>query len=203
MKENKKNISLILIGLIIVVTIGILSKTSKEGILFDIIIMDLIHDNTSLIGVSLMKSISLLGSPIFFLTVGLSVFIYFFTSKKTRNAKLIALSIGGSYVLNASLKIIFSRTRPLNYMLIEKGGYSFPSGHSMVSMSFYTTLTYILLKDVKNKKLRSFVWMGNFVLIGLIGFSRLYLGVHWPTDVMVGFTLGFIFFLITKDILTN
>ena len=199
MREKKKIISLVLIGLIIVIAIGMLTKSSIEGILFDKMIMDLIHDNTSSTGVSLMNFISLLGSPIFFLTVGLAVFIYCLASKKMASAKLIGLSIGGSYVLNASLKRIFLRTRPLNYMLIEQGGYSFPSGHSMVSMSFYTALTYILLKNVKGLT-RRFVWMGNFVLIGLIGFSRIYLGVHWPTDVIVGFVLGFIFFLISKDI---
>lgn len=105
--------------------------------------------------------------------------------------------------MNATFKNIFSRTRPLNYILIEHGGYSFPSGHSMVSMSFYTALTYILLKNVKDKKTRTLVWIGNFVLIGLIGFSRLYLGVHWPTDVLVGFSLGFIFFEISKNIINE
>lgn len=200
MKENKKIVSLILIALFIVIPIGIITKNTREGVFFDKIIMDYIHDNTSLRGISIMNLISLLGSPIFFLTIGLSIFIYFLKSKNMINAKLIALSIGGSYILNASFKIIFSRTRPLNYMLIEYGGHSFPSGHSTVSMSFYTTLTYILLKNVKDNKARTLIWIGNFVLIGLIGYSRLYLGVHWPTDVIVGFTLGFIFFLITKDI---
>ena len=200
MKENKKIVSLILIALFIVIPIGIITKNTREGVFFDKIIMEYIHDNTSLRGISIMNLISLLGSPIFFLTIGLSIFIYFLKSKNMINAKLIALSIGGSYILNATFKIIFSRTRPLNYMLIEYGGHSFPSGHSTVSMSFYTTLTYILLKNVKDNKTRTLIWIGNFVLIGLIGYSRLYLGVHWPTDVIVGFTLGFIFFLITKDI---
>lgn len=203
MREKKKIISLILIGLIIVVSIGILTKSSTGPILFDKIIMDYIHDYISPIGVSIMNFISLLGSPIFFLTVGLAIFIYFLRSKKRENTIFISLSIVGSYLINATFKNIFSRTRPLNYMLIEHGGYSFPSGHSMVSMSFYTALTYILLKNVKDKKTRTLMWIGNFVLIGLIGFSRLYLGVHWPTDVLVGFTLGFIFFAITKNIVNE
>lgn len=204
MKENKKDIYLSTLAfLIITIVLVKIVKSSTRLLLFDKIIMDYIHGNTNLTGIFIMKFISLLGSPTFFLIIGLSIFVYFWRSKKFIEAKLTLLSIGGSYILNATLKIIFSRTRPLTYMLIEKGGYSFPSGHSMVSMSFYTTLTYILLKNLKDKKIRIFMWIGNFVVIGLIGFSRLYLGVHWPTDVIVGFILGFIFFMITKTIVID
>ena len=200
MKDSKKIIVLSIIALIIVMLVGPQVKNSADGILFDKIIMDYIHNNTNPLGVSIMKFISLLGSPSFFLSVVLSIFVYLLMNKKRRNAKLILLSVVGSFFLNASLKNIFTRIRPLNYMLIKYGGYSFPSGHSMVSMSFYTTLTYILLQNVKDKKTRTFMWIGNFVIIGLVGFSRLYLGVHWPTDVIVGFSLGFIFFVIIKSI---
>ena len=200
MKDSKKVIVLSIIALIIVILVGPLVKNSVEGILFDNIVMEYIHKNTKPMTISIMKFISLLGSPTFFLTIALSIFVYLLRNKKRRSARLILLSVAGSFFLNASLKNIFARIRPLNYMLIKHGGYSFPSGHSMVSMSFYTTLTYILLENVNNKKTRIFMWIGNFVVIGLIGFSRLYLGVHWPTDVIVGFSLGFIFFLISKII---
>lgn len=200
MKENKKIIVLSIIALFIVILVGPLVKNSPEGIFFDKIAMDYIHNSTSPMVVHIMNLISWLGSPTFFLTIGLSVFVYLLRNKKKKNAKLLLLSVVGSFLLNAIIKNMFSRIRPLNYMLIDQGGYSFPSGHSMVSMTFYTTLAYILLENVKDKRTRIFIWIGNFVLVGLIGFSRIYLGVHWPTDVIVGFFLGFIFFLITKTI---
>lgn len=200
MKEIRKLIVLSIIAFIIVILVGPLVKNSAEGIFFDKLVMDYIHKNSKSIGISIMKFISFLGSPMFFLTIGLAIFVYLLGNKKRKDARLILLSVVGSFFLNASLKNIFSRIRPIEYMLIKHGGYSFPSGHSMVSMSFYTTLTYILLENVKDQKTRIFMWIGNFVLIGLIGFSRLYLGVHWPTDVIVGFSLGFIFFLIAKTI---
>ena len=91
------------------------------------------------------------------------------------------------------LKNIFVRTRPLKYFLIEQGGYSFPSGHAMVSMTFYTTMVYILLKDQKRNKIQGILWAINFIIITLIGFSRIYLGVHWPTDILTGYLIGLIF----------
>lgn len=200
MRENKKNTFLMIIAIILALGIGIGVRNSTEGILFDIAIMDLIHKDSSPIGISIMKFITFFGSKYFFIVVGLGIVIYLINKKQRRKARLITISIGGSFILNALLKLIFSRTRPLSYMLIEHGGYSFPSGHSMVSMSFYTTLTYLLLENVKDKKTRTFIWIGNFVLIGLIGFSRIYLGVHWPTDIIVGFLMGYMFFNISKII---
>lgn len=198
--KNKNKVILIIIAMVVVVSIGRAVKDSTEGILFDVAIMDYIHSKVTAEGVSIMKNITLFGSKYYFGTVGLAMFIFLVNDRSRRNAWLVILSIVGSYILNAVIKTIFSRTRPLDYLLIEQGGYSFPSGHSMVSMSFYTTITYILLENVKNKTLRRFIWIGNFVLIGIIGFSRLYLGVHWPTDVIVGYLVGYIFFVISKTI---
>lgn len=69
----------------------------------------------------------------------------------TQGILLLILSTLGSYGLNFILKNIFVRTRPLKYFLIEQGGYSFPSGHAMVSMTFYTTMTYIFTRDCEKK----------------------------------------------------
>lgn len=200
MRKNKKNIVLNLIAIIITFGIGAGVRNSAEGILFDRAIMDLIHRNNSPVGIIIMKFMSFLGSKYFLGTLGLGILIYLINKRQKRKARLVGLSIVASFILNASLKLIFSRTRPLSYMLIEYGGYSYPSGHSMVSMSFYTTLTYIVLENIKDKKKRTFLWIGNFILIGLIGFSRIYLGVHWPTDVIVGYLMGYVFFNISKTI---
>ena len=198
MKNKKYRSILILISIIIFISIGYMVRKSTEGIFFDVIIMDYIHSKTSPIGISMMKFVSFLGSAYFLLGIG-AIFLVFMTRKRDiRAIKLLILSIAGSYILNATSKIIFQRVRPLEYFLIEQGGYSFPSGHSMVSMSFYTTIGYLLLENLENKKWRRIIWVGNYVIIGLIGFSRLYLGVHWPTDVLLGYLMGYWFYYISR-----
>ena len=93
---------------------------------------------------------------------------------------------------NLILKAIFSRQRPIQYMLIDESGYSFPSGHSMVSIAFYGFLIYVFYNVIENKKVRNIVLSLLVLLIIAIAFSRLYFGVHYPTDVLAGLTLGYI-----------
>ena len=105
----------------------------------------------------------------------------------------VAFALFGSGAMNLCLKFCFSRQRPLKYMLIDESGYSFPSGHAMVSMAFYGFLIYICYKMIKRKWLKNLMISLLSILIALIAFSRLYFGVHYPTDVLAGLTFGYIF----------
>jgi len=192
MTKKHRLIILNIMSLIILMVIGINIRASNEGILFDEKIMEYVHQRTTTIGIEIMKKITFFGAAKFFIPIGFIIFLYMLKKRDTEGMKLVALSTLGSYGVNFLLKNIFIRTRPLKYFLIEQGGYSFPSGHAMVSMSFYTTMTYLIIKNKEeNQKI---LWMFNFLIIGLIGFSRIYLGVHLPTDVLMGYLLGYVFF---------
>lgn len=95
-----------------------------------------------------------------------------------------------SALLNFILKNVFERPRPVQYRLINASGYSFPSGHSMVSMAFYGFIIYLILKNVKNTKLKWTVSIALSIMIILIGISRIYLGVHYASDVLGGYVIA-------------
>jgi len=81
-----------------------------------------------------------------------------------------------------------------------KHGYSFPSGHSMISAAFYGFLIYLIYKKVKNKKLKITLIIVLSILIVSIGISRIYLGVHYTSDVLAGFTVSVSYLIIYTSI---
>lgn len=93
-------------------------------------------------------------------------------------------------LLNILLKNIVQRPRPTDYRLIEEAGYSFPSGHSMISMAFYGFIIFLIFRYVKNKKMKYFLGILLSFIIVLIGISRIYLGVHYASDVVAGFLIS-------------
>lgn len=103
-------------------------------------------------------------------------------------------------LLNVLLKNILQRPRPQEYRIINESGYSFPSGHSMISMAFYGFLIYLIYKKIKNKYLK---W-ALIVLLGTltvsIGVSRIYLGVHYTSDVIAGFLIAISYLIIFSGV---
>ena len=99
-------------------------------------------------------------------------------------------------VLNQLIKRILQRPRPTEYRIIEETGYSFPSGHSMVSMAFYGYFIYLIYKYVKNKYVKWISISLLSLLICLIGISRIYLGVHYTSDVLGGFLISISYLII-------
>ena len=88
------------------------------------------------------------------------------------------------------------RPRPTEHRIIDESGYSFPSGHSMVSAAFYGFLIYLIYKNVKNKYLKWGLITILSLLVFLIGVSRIYLGVHYTSDVLAGFLVAISYLII-------
>ena len=102
-----------------------------------------------------------------------------------------AIAALSSTALYQGMKYIFQRPRPdIALRLIEESGYSFPSGHSMNCLVSYGILAYLILKYCENRKLAKLLSVGLGLIVILIGLSRVYVGVHFPTDVIGGWSLG-------------
>lgn len=121
-----------------------------------------------------------------------SVWIIVIMVKNRKLAMFFMGSLIGNVLINQGIKSLIRRERPVN-SLIYVGGFSFPSGHAMVSMAFYGMLIYLFYKLVKNKRLKNILMIGCSILIFLIGFSRIYLGVHYLSDVLVGFSVSLLY----------
>ena len=120
--------------------------------------------------------------------------------KNKKIGLLVALNLMISTGLNLLLKNIVQRPRPNEFRLIDETGYSFPSGHSMVSMAFYGFLIYLIYKFVKSKRLKWILIIILSALIITIGISRIYLGVHYTSDVLAGFTISVSYLVIYTSI---
>ena len=105
-------------------------------------------------------------------------------------------NVVGVGFLNLILKVIFQRPRPDILQIVNESGYSFPSGHSMASMSFYGLLIYYIYNKVENEKVRNLLIIILSILIFAIGISRIYLGVHYPSDVICGYIISFVYLIV-------
>ena len=139
------------------------------------------------------KIITNFGGAIFLIAITVILFILIKNKKIgvaiTANLVLVAL-------LNQLLKNILQRPRPTEYRIIQETGYSFPSGHSMASMAFYGYLIYLIYKYVENKNTKWILIMLLSILICSIGISRIYLGVHYTSDVLGGFLISISYLVI-------
>lgn len=105
-------------------------------------------------------------------------------------------NLGIIAVLNLLLKRVLQRPRPMEYRIINESGYSFPSGHSMISMAFYGFIIYLIYKYVKNKYIKWALITILGTLIIAIGISRIYLGVHYTSDVLAGFLISISYLIV-------
>ncbi len=95
-------------------------------------------------------------------------------------------------ILNFLIKIIIRRPRPADINIITESGFSFPSGHAMMSIAFFGMIIYFIYKFITNKCLKSVLIIVMYIIILMLGTSRIYLGVHYFSDVLAGFLIGYV-----------
>jgi len=136
-----------------------------------------------------------LGNHNFLIPANILLLIYFLIRKNKRfSIRVISLSLS-SLCLMLVLKSSIQRIRPENPLLQAVNGYSFPSGHALMSVVFYGLLIYIAWHEIKNRWLQSVAVVLLALLILFIGFSRIYLRVHYASDVIAGLSVGLIWLI--------
>lgn len=135
--------------------------------------------------------ITALGSVTVLTLVVLFVAGLFAAMRRRREAVVMLLASGGGVALSQGLKLLFGRDRPDAALhLVDAINASFPSGHAMLSAVVYLTLGALTARFAKTRRVKVFALAGAAVVALLVGMSRVYLGVHWPSDVLAGWSLG-------------
>lgn len=184
----------LLIGLILAIgalmLFGWLASEIFEGEtkVFDETVRQAVNQISSPTLTKLMVFISFVGSPLFLVLSGVVVLIIFLRLRWRRATVLFIVTMAGEIVLDLTLKAFYRRARPepfFDYAL--PSSYSFPSGHALGSFCFYGILAWLVTARLENRPARIVVRVLAVLLIFLIGFSRIYLGVHYPSDVVGGY----------------
>jgi undecaprenyl-diphosphatase len=132
-----------------------------------------------------------LGSMVVLVVVGLALSVVLWHLEKRRHVAMIWLAVTGSMVINQTLKAIFGRERPDVFEpLVKVGSLSFPSGHAMNSVVFYAVVGFAIGHVVGPGTARKATYAFAAFLVLMVGFTRMYLGVHYPSDVLAGITAG-------------
>lgn len=136
----------------------------------------------------IMKFFTWIGSyKVILVILLMMIYILFHVLTSRAEAVLVAIVIAGTQVINQLLKIYFQRARPNFHRLIEIGGYSFPSGHAMSALAVYGILTYVFWRHFSTRIARIMLITISSICILMIGISRIYLGVHYPSDIIGGY----------------
>ena len=197
-------LSLVLFAGVIAILVFLLRKRMRRYKHIDMGIFDKLRPHVTPRRNKLMLFITFLGKHHFLIPANLVLIIYFlFIAHQnwfTIRVVTIALS---SLVLMLLLKNLFRRKRPLSPLLNAAKGLSFPSGHAIMAVTFYGLLFYIVWHEVDIDWLRYIICGLLLVLIIWIGYTRIYLRVHYASDVLAGFIIGLLWLLISLAVLAG
>ena len=187
----------LIVCLLLLVGLGWLSQEvlEKESFQFDTAILLGIHQWANPTLDQFMLSLTRLGDPevvVVVVVVGLG---WLLQRQRWAEAKMLMIACLGAVILNQGLKLFFARPRPLLWTrLIAETSYSFPSGHALGALVLYGFWAYVLATRFPQKQ--KLIYTISVLLISAIGLSRLYLGVHYPTDILAGYAIGFLWLVV-------
>ncbi len=143
---------------------------------------------------SFMLQVTELGNPLILFAISAVTVIYLYTRRK-KDAFIFSAILYCAVIVNIILKAIYAVPRPDYMPLVSEIYYSFPSGHAMNSFVFFLSITYFIYRSTRNLTLLVICSVISTVLVFLIGFSRIYLGVHFPSDIFAGYIAGVLWFV--------
>jgi membrane-associated phospholipid phosphatase len=150
-----------------------------------------LHTHATGLATGVMSAVTRLGGADVLLAVTLVAVLALLLRRRVAHAALMAAALAGGEALNWALKAAFERPRPaFSDPLATAAGFSFPSGHAMVSLTVYGALAFVIAAGVKSHRTQALVVGSALALVLAIGFSRVYLGVHYVSDVLAGFSAG-------------
>ena len=152
-------------------------------------------------GVDFFRVLTFFGSPAVALTIATAVCIALYRRRRLVDAVLLPVVLAGAELLNLVLKLSFHRARP-EVAFVHIDTYSFPSGHAMISTAAYGAFAYLAWGRLSTPRARLALVSSTVAFVALIGFSRLYLGVHYLSDVLAGFAGGVFWLAVSIALLT-
>lgn len=198
LKENKR---WILALFCVIIFLDLLEDVLNNEIMnFDSAVYNFIISFKSNFLTNIFKFITFFGSSIPLISICIISFLFI---KNKKIPMYISINLIVTAIFNLLLKNIIRRNRPVGYRLVEETGFSFPSGHSMASMAFYGLIIYLVFKYVKNKYAKIALCTFLSILIVAIGISRIYLGVHYASDVLAGFMISLSYLTLFTHLIKN
>ena len=174
----------------------------KEAFGFDTTILLWLHHHSNSTIDNLMLNITNLGNPEFVVVLVTISFSLLLWHKRFWAAQILFLTCLGALILNQGLKLIFAKPRPQLWTpLIVEHSYSFPSGHALGSSVLYGFLAVVLAREYPHYRIG--IYSMTILLVGSIGLSRLFLGVHYPTDIIAGDAVGLLWLITCVAILQH
>lgn len=161
-----------------------------EAALIDNLIFWLVHNMARPALDKAMIAVTYTGSGYAYFLLAPPLLAFLFFRGLRHEAASLAICFAGAAFLNWVLKHLFERARPEMFRVISESGYSFPSGHAMVSLCFYGMLAYIAGRRLKSRSRQAALYAFTGLMVVVIGFSRIYLGVHYPSDIAGGYLAG-------------
>jgi undecaprenyl-diphosphatase len=164
-----------------------------ETLTFDNAVREAIHGHSTPMITKMMVIMSFIGSPVFLFGLGICAAVGFWLTRRKRDLAIFLIIMAGEVLLDLSLKGFYERVRPEPYFgYLLPSSFAFPSGHALGSFCFFGILAILISRHLDDRKTVWLIRTLAVLLILIIGFSRVYLGVHYPTDVIAGYFAGLI-----------